>query len=83
MAGAFGHETEHYDVARAVGEQRLFPVVREARRTTAGAAIAVSGFSCRHQIEHHTGIAARHLVELLADALLTDAPGRHDATPPA
>ena len=65
MAGSFGHEKEHYDVARAIGEQRLFPAVRER----GAAEIAVSGFSCRHQIEHHTGAIARHVVEHLADAL--------------
>jgi Fe-S oxidoreductase len=66
MAGAFGHETEHYEVARAVGEQRLFPAVRNEP----DAVVAVSGFSCRHQIEHHTDRRPRHLVELLADALV-------------
>jgi FAD/FMN-containing dehydrogenase/Fe-S oxidoreductase len=65
MAGAFGHEVEHYDVAQAVGEHRLFPAVRER----GDAAIAVSGFSCRHQIEHHTHAPAVHLVEHLAAAL--------------
>jgi Fe-S oxidoreductase len=65
MAGSFGHEHEHYDVAKACGEQRLFPAIRN--RGEAG--IAVSGFSCRHQIEHHTGVHARHVVEVLADAV--------------
>lgn len=64
MAGSFGHEREHYDVAKAIGEERLFPAVRDR----GDAAIAVSGFSCRHQIEHHTGAPARHLVEYLASA---------------
>jgi Fe-S oxidoreductase len=66
MAGAFGHEVEHYDVAQAVGEQRLFPAVRARGEAT----IAISGFSCRHQIHHHTGAATRHVMELLADALV-------------
>ncbi|MFQ5415066.1 MAG: FAD-binding and (Fe-S)-binding domain-containing protein, partial [Phycisphaerae bacterium] len=65
MAGAFGRETEHYDIARAIGEQRLFPAVRQR----SGAAIAISGFSCREQIQHHTGVRPRHTVEYLADAL--------------
>ena len=65
MAGAIGHESEHYEIARAVGEQRLFPAIREDENAT----IAVSGFSCRHQIEHHTHRHPRHVVELLADAL--------------
>ena len=65
MAGSFGHETQHYEVARAVGEERLFPAVRNRGE----ASIAISGFSCRQQVEHHTGVRARHVVEYLADAL--------------
>lgn len=65
MAGAFGHEVEHYDVAKAVGEQRLFPAVR----ARGAAQIAVAGFSCRHHITHHTDARPRHLIEYLADAL--------------
>ena len=65
MAGAFGHEKDHYDVARAIGEERLFPAVRNRGE----ASIAISGFSCRHQVEHHTGAPVKHLIEYLADAL--------------
>jgi Fe-S oxidoreductase len=65
MAGSFGYEVEHYDVGKAVGEDVLFPAVRARGR----AGIAVSGFSCRHQIEHHTGAPVRHLLEFLADAV--------------
>ncbi len=65
MAGAFGHEVEHYEVARAVGEERLFPAVRGRGH----AEVAITGFSCRHQIEHHTGARPRHAVEFLAGAL--------------
>jgi Fe-S oxidoreductase len=65
MAGSFGHEQEHYDVAKAMGEDRLFPAIR--RYPSAG--VAVSGFSCRTQIGHHTDARPRHLVEFLADAL--------------
>jgi len=66
MAGSFGHEVEHYNVARAIGEQRLFPAIRGRN----GAEVAVSGFSCRQQIEHHTGVQAKHVVEYLADQLM-------------
>lgn len=65
MAGAFGHEVEHYDVARAVGEHKLFPAIR----ARGDAAVAVSGFSCRHHIAHHTGVEALHIIEHLARAL--------------
>jgi len=66
MAGSFGHEVEHYDVARAIGEQRLFPAIRGREE----AEVAVSGFSCRQQIEHHTDVHAKHVVEYLADQLI-------------
>ncbi len=40
MAGSFGYETEHYEISRLVGEQRLLPAVRQAepghRRGCAG-----------------------------------------------
>jgi FAD/FMN-containing dehydrogenase/Fe-S oxidoreductase len=65
MAGAFGHEVEHYEVAKAIGEQRLFPAIR----ARADADVAVSGFSCREHIGHHTGVTVRHVIEYLADAL--------------
>ncbi|MFQ5411605.1 MAG: FAD-binding and (Fe-S)-binding domain-containing protein, partial [Phycisphaerae bacterium] len=65
MAGAFGHEAEHYDVARAIGEQRLFPAVRNRGNAT----IVVSGFSCRQQIEHHTSARPRHVIEILAEKM--------------
>ncbi|MEK6800190.1 MAG: FAD-linked oxidase C-terminal domain-containing protein [Planctomycetota bacterium] len=64
MAGAFGHEVEHHDLSKTVGEQRLFPAVRDHGE----AEIVVSGFSCRTQIEHHTGVQPIHLAELLAQA---------------
>ncbi len=66
MAGAFGHEVEHYDVAKAIGEERLFPAVR----ARGDARIAVSGFSCREHVEHHTDASPRHAIEYVAEALI-------------
>ncbi|MFQ5589765.1 MAG: FAD-binding and (Fe-S)-binding domain-containing protein [Phycisphaerae bacterium] len=65
MAGSFGYERRHYEVARAIGEERLFPAIRQH----GDAAVAVSGFSCRHQIEQHTGVRPQHIVERLAEIL--------------
>jgi Fe-S oxidoreductase len=66
MAGSFGFETEHYDISLAIGEQALFPAIRSQE----GEFVVVSeGISCRQQIEHGTGVSAKHLVEVLADAL--------------
>ena len=66
MAGSFGYEKEHYDVSMAIGEQALFPAVNAKGPEWE---VAVMGVSCRQQIEHGTGRKARHLAEVLADAL--------------
>ena len=66
MAGAFGYEREHYDISLAIGEQRLFPAVRDAPE----ARIAITGVSCRHQLRDGTGRRAQHLVEVLWEALV-------------
>lgn len=65
MAGSFGHEKEHYEVAKAIGQQRLFPAICGAP----GARVAIEGFSCRQQVAHHTQARPRHLVEYLAEAM--------------
>ena len=66
MAGSFGFEKEHYDVSMKIGGQALFPAVQAKG---ADWEVAVMGVSCRQQIEHGTGRRARHLVEVLRDAL--------------
>ena len=66
LAGSFGYEKEHYDVSRIVGEQRLFPALRQAKP---GDAIVAPGFSCRLQIRHFTGLTALHPVEYLAQII--------------
>jgi FAD/FMN-containing dehydrogenase/Fe-S oxidoreductase len=66
MAGSFGYEKEHYEVSRLVGEQRLFPALRQA---DADAVVVAPGFSCRLQIQHFTGRTALHPAQLLADLL--------------
>jgi Fe-S oxidoreductase len=65
MAGAFGHEREHYDVSMRMGELALFPAVR----ANAGATIAAAGTSCRQQVADGTGREALHPMRLLAEAL--------------
>ncbi len=66
MAGAFGYEKEHYDFSIKIGELKLLPAVRSA---SPKAIIVANGLSCRTQIAHGTGRVARHLAEVLADAL--------------
>lgn len=65
MAGSYGYEKEHYEASRAAGERNLFPLIR----AQAEAQVAVMGTSCRQQIEHFTGRRARHVVELLREAV--------------
>jgi FAD/FMN-containing dehydrogenase/Fe-S oxidoreductase len=66
MAGSFGYEAEHYAISQAIGERALFPAVRSLAPATEVVAI---GTSCRQQIAGGTGRRARHLVEVLADAV--------------
>ena len=66
MAGSFGYAREHYDVSRRVGEDRLFPALRNA---TQGTHFAVTGVSCKQQIEDELDRPARFLPELLAEAI--------------
>ncbi|MDA0264878.1 MAG: FAD-binding protein [Chloroflexi bacterium] len=66
MAGSFGYEKEHYDLSMKIGEEALFPAIRAKGDDWE---VAVMGVSCRQQVEHGTGRKARHLVEVLADAL--------------
>ncbi len=64
MAGSFGYEKEqHYEMA--IGERRLF------RRCApqSGSAIAITGFSCRHQVMDGTGREPEHVAEILRSAL--------------
>lgn len=66
MAGSFGYEKEHYDISMKIGEESLFPAIRAKDSDWE---IAVMGVSCRQQVADGTGRKARHLVEVLADAL--------------
>ena len=66
MAGSFGFEKEHYDISMTIGGQALFPAVNAKDDDWE---LAVMGVSCRQQIEDGTGRPARHLVEVLRDAL--------------
>lgn len=64
LAGNWGFEKGHAEMSFELGERELFPRVRAAE----GEVIA-NGFSCRTQIEQGTGRRARHLAEVVRDAL--------------
>jgi FAD/FMN-containing dehydrogenase/Fe-S oxidoreductase len=66
MAGAFGFEKEHYDVAMKCGERVLLPAVRAQDKDTL---IITDGFSCREQIAQTTERQALHLAEVIQMAL--------------
>ena len=67
MAGSFGYEKEHYDISMQVGEDTLFPKIRNTPNETE---IAAAGTSCRHQIFDGTKRIAKHPITLLKEALL-------------
>ena len=69
MAGSFGFEKEHYDISMQIGGLALLPAI-EAKPDCE---VAVMGVSCRQQVEHGSGRRARHLVEVLLDAVITAA----------
>lgn len=66
MAGSFGYEKEHYKVSMQMGEDTLFPKVRN---TSENVKIAAAGTSCRHQIYDGTKREAQHPVSILRNCL--------------
>lgn len=67
MAGSFGYEKEHYDLSMQIGEQVLFPAVRNAKSDVC---ISAPGTSCRQQIKDGTGKTAYHPIEILYNAII-------------
>ena len=66
MAGSFGYEKEHYELSMQVGEDTLFPKVRNYGSKIE---IIAAGTSCRHQILDGTKRKARHPISLFKEAL--------------
>jgi Fe-S oxidoreductase len=62
MAGSFGYTHGHYEVSQAIGERKLLPA---ARAMGPDAVLAAAGTSCRHQVQHFTGVHARHPAVLI------------------
>ncbi|MFY0604839.1 MAG: FAD-binding protein [Flavobacteriaceae bacterium] len=67
MAGSFGYEKEHYKISMQVGEDTLFPKVRN---TSKDIEIVAAGTSCRHQIFDGTKRIAKHPITILKEALV-------------
>ncbi|APS19953.1 dimethylmenaquinone methyltransferase [Streptomyces sp. Tue 6075] len=72
LAGNFGFEKGHWEVSVACAEERLLPAVREAEP---GTELLADGFSCRTQLDQLAGRRARHLAEVIAEALPEPLPG--------
>lgn len=67
MAGSFGYEKEHYKTSMEVGENTLFPKIRNMNKDIT---VVASGTSCRHQIKDGTDRNAKHPVTILREALI-------------
>ncbi|MET9049614.1 FAD-binding and (Fe-S)-binding domain-containing protein [Streptomyces bacillaris] len=69
LAGNFGFEKGHWEVSVACAEEQLLPAVRESEP---GTELLADGFSCRTQLDRlgpPAGRRARHLAEVIAEAL--------------
>ncbi|WP_330345099.1 FAD-binding oxidoreductase [Streptomyces longwoodensis] len=66
LAGNFGFERGHFEVSRACADEQLLPALRDA---PADAVVLADGYSCRTQVEQLSRARARHLAEVLAEAL--------------
>lgn len=67
MAGAFGYDKKNYKLSMAIGEQVLFPAIRQSDNSVI---IAAPGTSCRQQIFDGTGRTSLHPVQILFEALI-------------
>jgi Fe-S oxidoreductase len=66
MAGSFGYEKENYELSMEIGEQILFPAIRELSKDEE---LCATGTSCRHQIIEGTNVTAKHPAKIILDAL--------------
>jgi Fe-S oxidoreductase len=66
LAGSFGYQRGHEELAGALAERSLAPAIR----ASPDALVLADGFSCRLQIAQTTGRRALHLAELLDGEVL-------------
>ena len=67
MAGAFGYEKEHYDISKKIANDRLIPYLNDIEKNTQ---VAITGVSCRHQIEDFSTHKPKHVLEIIADNII-------------
>jgi Fe-S oxidoreductase len=65
MAGSFGMLESKYGLSLEVAR----PLVEKIRGLPYGSVVVASGASCRHQIDHLAPVHARHMAEVLAEAM--------------
>ncbi|MES9832588.1 MAG: (Fe-S)-binding protein [Candidatus Thiodiazotropha sp. DIVDIV] len=65
MAGSFGIEAEHAEMAKGMAEQALLPALQQQPE----ALVVSNGFSCRHQILEVSDRKALHLSQFLRSRL--------------
>ena len=78
MAGAFGFETDHFEVAQKCGERVLLPKLKETAKDTL---IVADGFSCREMISQNTDRHALHMSEVIRMAMTEGPAGTPGAYP--
>lgn len=65
MAGGFGMMESKYDLSVKVAE----PLIQAVKHQPFGTTFVTSAASCRNQVTHLATVKARHMAEVLADAL--------------
>jgi FAD/FMN-containing dehydrogenase/Fe-S oxidoreductase len=65
MAGSFGMLKSKYELSLKIAA----PLVEQIKQQPYGTTVVVSGFSCRHQVQHLVPVKTRHMAEVIADAL--------------
>lgn len=68
MAGSFGIEKEHTDMAMQMAEMSLLPTLR----AQPDAMVIANGFSCQHQIREGSAHQPIHIAVLLRDAMIVN-----------
>lgn len=66
MAGSFGIEKEHVDIAQQMAELNLMPEIRK----NPDSVVVANGFSCQHQIQQGTKRESLHVAVLLQKAMV-------------
>ena len=64
MAGAFGYQSENYDVSMQMAELSLLPRIRKASENEI---VTACGTSCRQQIKHGSGRSVDHPISILRE----------------